>query len=266
MIDRPIRRRGRYWSFTTLVVILLVGQLGWLRPVRSFIGGIVSAPGTLFDRAGQRIVAAGHVFFSINDLARENQGLTTTNNELQAKLAALQSVQAENERLRQDLGFNQTRPDLTFRPAQIVGFSPISNYQSVRLDQGTAAGIHEGDAVVSAGFLIGRVVSADSGSAQVSLVTNRDAAVPVVLSSSQTVGLLRGGIRGLIVDTIPTDTKVAVGEQVVTSALEGLYPAGLAVGTVNEIISRKEEVFITLRVSSPINIGNLTTVFVVTKK
>jgi rod shape-determining protein MreC len=68
------------------------------------------------------------------------------------------------------------------------------------------------------------------------------------------------------VDTIPTDTKVAVGEQVVTSPLEGLYPAGLAVGTVNEIISRKEEVFITLRVSSPVNIGNLTTVFVVTKK
>lgn len=256
-----MKKNRRRW-IVGLVLVLLIGQLPVFRPARSVLGQLVVRPGRFFDQLGSRVVGAGQILFSINDLAKENSRISEENSQLQAKVAGLQAVQAENERLRQDLGFNQTRPDLQLQPSRIISFSPLNSYQSFMIDKGTDSGVKEGQAVVASGFLIGKIKSATFGSAEVALITNRDVAVPVILSSSQTVGILRGSIRGLLVETIPINTNVSPGELVVTSALEGLFPAGLAVGKVEEITSRKEEIFISLRVSSPVNIGNLSTVFV----
>lgn len=244
-------------------MILLIAQLPFARPIRDWLRLNVGRPIRAVDGLTYRLKTAFTIIFSINDLAKENAVLTLENNRLQAQVADLQAARSENARLKNDLNFQQSRPEFKLLPANIINFSPTSLYQAVTIDQGSEAELISEQVVVSSGFLIGKVKSVSVKSAEVWLLTNRNLLIPVNLPKSETVGIMRGGIRGLVVENIPLDTKIEIGETVVTSSLEGLYPAGIAVGKVEEVVSAKEEIFLTLRISSPVNFGNLTNVFVI---
>lgn len=255
---------GRRSTLIVLVVLILaVSQFQFFGPVRDALRIAVSTPGTLVAGIGQRVKGAFSVLFTVSDLTREN---TTLREQLlikDAEIARLLFARGENEQLKKDLQFQQGRSDLQLTPAAVINYSPTNIYQTLTINRGTRDGLVSGQAVVSGGFLVGKIDKVSTGTAEVLLLNNRNLLTPVMLTDSQTVGLLKGSIRGLVVENIPLDTQVDQGTSVVTSALEGLYPAGIAIGVVEEIISAKEEIFLTLRVSSPINPSNLTTVLVV---
>lgn len=253
----------RLIALTTVAVLLIASQFRFFSPVRDLTRRAIGTPARAFDTVADRIASSARVLFAINDLARDNAKLRLENSALEAELAKLHSVASENETLRQDLNFKKGRSDLLLIPAEVLTFSPTGLYQAFSINRGRRDGVKENQAVVSNGFLIGKIHEVAETTAEVWLITNRNLLTPVVLTGSQTVGLLSGGIRGLVVENIPLDTKVSSGESVVTSSLEGIYPAGIAVGRVEEVISSKEEIFLTLRLSTPSKFGDLTVVFVV---
>jgi len=262
--------RYRRWNYrlitaVAVIILLILSQLSFFAPVRDLTRRTIGAPARLFDGLTTKLTTTARVIFAISDLSRENATLQVQNSQLEAQLAKLNSVQGENDTLRQDLNFKNSRNDLKLVPADVLTFSPTGLYQSFTINRGTSDGIQANQAVVSNGFLIGKIHSVTTNTAEVWLITNRNLITPVVLTGSQTVGLLSGGIRGLVVENIPLDTKVAVGESVVTSSLEGIYPSGIAVGKVEQVISAKEDIFLTLRISTPVKLGDLTVVFVVVK-
>lgn len=257
------------WNYRVIILIavvllLIASQFRFFSPIREVTRRVIGAPASLFDSLASRLSASARVLFAINDLSKENATLRLQNSTLEAEIAKLKSVQGENETLRQDLNFAHSRSDLKLTPAEVLTFSPSGTYQAFTINRGAKDGVQENQAVVSNGFLIGKIHRVSATTAEVWLVTNRNLLTPVILTGSQTVGLLSGGIRGLVVENIPLNTKVALGESVVTSSLEGIYPSGIAVGKVEEIISSKEEIFLTLRISTPTQFGSLTVVFVVT--
>ncbi|MEK7170916.1 MAG: rod shape-determining protein MreC [Patescibacteria group bacterium] len=256
------------WNYRLIILVAVVGliiasQFRAFTPVRDFSRVIITSPARLLDGFSFRLTSSIRVLFAISDLAGENAELKMRSSELEAELAKLKSVQSENETLRRDLNFKQSRSDLKLIPADVVSFSPSGQFQALTINQGSQDGIKVGQAVVSNGFLVGKVHRVANSTAEVWLVTNRNLITPVVLTGSQTIGLLSGGIRGLVVENIPLDIKVTVGEAVVTSSLESVYPAGIVVGKVENIISTKEDIFLTLRISTSVQFGNLTVVFVV---
>lgn len=257
------------WNYRVIilvvvVVLLVASQFRFFNPIRDWSRRVIASPAMLLDNLTLRISSSARVLFAVSDLAKENTALRLKNSQLEAELAKLNSVQGENDTLRQDLSFKKTRTDLKLTPAEVLSFSPTGQYQSLTINQGSRDGLKENQAVVSNGFLIGKIHQVATSSAEVWLITNRNLITPVVLTGSQTVGLLSGGVRGLVVENIPLDTKVSVGESVVTSSLEGIYPSGIAIGKVEEIISTPEDIFLTLRISTPADFGNLTVLFVVT--
>ncbi|MDO8649808.1 MAG: rod shape-determining protein MreC [Candidatus Berkelbacteria bacterium] len=257
------------WNYRVIILVVVVlllvaSQFRFFSPIRDLTRRAVGAPASMFDSLANRLSSSARILFAINDLSKENAALRLQNSTLEAELAKLKSVQGENETLRQDLNFKSSRNDLKLTPAEVLTFSPSGLYQAFTINRGSRDGIKENQAVVSNGFLIGKIHTVADSTSEVWLITNRNLLTPVVLTGSQTIGLLSGGIRGLVVENIPLDTKVTVGESVVTSSLEGIYPSGIAVGNVEEIISSKEEIFLTLRISTPTKFGDLTVVFVVT--
>lgn len=260
------RRQTRTVLIAVLVFFLIFIQLPFARPFRDGLRRFVGVPSKAWLAFDNRLRLAGSVLFTINDLAKENSNLQQQQTSLQAQIAQLQAVKGENEQLRKDLNFSQANRQFTLLPAEVIGFSPTGLQQSFTINRGSRDGLKENQAVVSSGFLVGKVKNVSTATAEVWLLTNRDLLTPVTLAGSQVVGILHGSIRGLVLENIPLDTKVTPGELTVTSALEGLYPAGIAVGTVEEIISAKEEIFLTLRISSPISLSSLTTVFVITNQ
>ena len=257
------------WNYRVIILVVVVlllvaSQFRFFSPIRDLTRRAVGAPASMFDSLANRLSSSARILFAINDLSKENAALRLQNSTLEAELAKLKSVQGENETLRQDLNFKSSRNDLKLTPAEVLTFSPSGLYRALTINRGSRDGIKENQAVVSNGFLIGKIHTVADSTSEVWLITNRNLLTPVVLTGSQTIGLLSGGIRGLVVENIPLDTKVTVGESVVTSSLEGIYPSGIAVGNVEEIISSKEEIFLTLRISTPTKFGDLTVVFVVT--
>lgn len=255
---------GRRSTLIFIAIILLVAaQFRFFQPVRDALRSTVSGPSRVVSNLGQRVHDSFSVLFTVNDLARENTMLREQLLAKDAEIAKLQFARGENDQLKKDLDFKVGRSDFTAVAATVVNYSPTSIYQTITINRGSADGVAVGQAAVSSGYLIGKVSKVSERTAEVWLLSNRNLVTPVMLTESQTVGLLKGSIRGLVVENIPLDTKVEKGSPVVTSALEGLYPAGIAIGVVEEVISAKEEIFLTLRVSSPINPNNLTSVLVV---
>lgn len=249
--------------FIVVVIVLIAGQFSFFAPVRDRLRINLGMPAAFFGTLGTRFHNAFNVLFAVSDLAKENTTLKERLIAQEAQIAQSQFAQGENEQLKKDLAFQQTRTDLKLQPAAVVNYSPTSLYQAITINRGTDDGVKTGQAVISSGFLVGKINATSNHTAEVWLLSNRNLLTPVMLTDSQTVGLLKGSIRGLVVENIPLDTKVAKGTPIVTSALEGLYPAGIALGQVEEVISAKEEIFLTLRISTPINPSNLTTVYVV---
>lgn len=245
------------------IVILAVAQFRFFQPIRDSLRGAVSGPSQIVGGIGQRIKLSFSILFTVNDLARENTELRELMLLKEAEIAKLEFARGENDQLKKDLEFKLGRSDFNSLAATVINYSPTSIYQTITINRGSSDGVAVGQAAVSSGFLIGKVNKVSERTAEIWLLSNRNLVTPVMLTESQTVGLLKGSIRGLVVENIPLDTKVEKGSPVVTSALEGLYPAGIAIGAVEEVISAKEEIFLTLRISSPVNPSNLTSVLVV---
>lgn len=256
-------RRRRLWLTAAIVVIAVIAQFAFFQPVRDIGRKLIAGPVALVSSTTGGLRNSLELLRSIKDLSRENAELKQRNNQLQSQIAELTNVKNENAILKKDLRFSQEHSELTLLPATIVNYSPTSSYQAVTIDKGSHDGIVENQAVVSSGFLIGKIRNVSQETSEVWLLSNRSLLTPVILTGSNVTGILKGGIRGLVIDNIPIDTEVKKGELVVTSSLEGLYPAGLAVGQIEEVISGEEEIFVNARISSPINIANLRTLFVV---
>lgn len=256
-------KRLRWWILVPLILLIILGQFSFTNPAKDKIRIWFSYPTRAITNASHYVENLWQIAHSINHLAQENSTLKAQNSELLAEVANLKSAKSENEQLREDLKFAASRPDFNLKAANVLGFSPTNLYQAFTIDMGEKDGIRLGQAVLSSGYLIGKVSKLSSETAEVWLLSNRSLVTPVQLPQTRTIGILRGGIRGLTVSDIPLDTKVSNGEPIVTSSLEGLYPAGIPIGTINRITSAKEDIFLTLLVSSPINVGSLSTVFVV---
>jgi rod shape-determining protein MreC len=259
---RAFRGRAIYWLIFFLLVIVIL-QLPFFSFFNDKIRSTLTSTRFIVDYPIQKAKNTVAMITSINDLSKENASLKEQLEQKEADIVNLEAVKSENEQLKKDLGFAQANSQFQLIPATVMSYAPSGLYQAIILDKGERDGIKMDQAVVSGGYLVGKVKKVSDHSSEVWLLSNRNLVIPVTLSNSQTVGILKGSIRGLIVENIPLDTKVDIGESIATSSLEGVVPNGIAVGKVEEIISSKEEIFITLRISSPINASNLTTVFII---
>jgi len=251
------------YPIIVLLLVLVIFGLSLIPAVRDKIRRAAALPAKAFDTPILRLKTAFGVLFAINDLAKENAELRDQLNQKQARVDQLQTVEGENIQLKNDLNFKQTHSQFNLVPANIIGFSPVNYSQSLTINRGSSDDLKLDQAVVAGGYLIGKIKKINPTTAEVWLLSNRNLLTPVMIPSSQTVGILKGSIKGLIVENIPLDTKLNLGDEIVTSSLEGLVPPGIAVGKIEEIISTKEDIFLTLRITTPINISNLSTAFII---
>jgi rod shape-determining protein MreC len=257
------RFRRQPVAIISIFLLVVIAQFSFFEPVRDLSRSVIAAPAIALDASFQKVRSFLSLISSITDLSRENAQLKEENINLRSQLSNLSALKNENELLKKDLGFSKTRTDLKLVPATIINYSPAGTFQAVTINIGAKDGVVVDQAVISNGYLVGKIKKVSQSTSEVWLLSNRNLLTPVLLTEAKTSGILRGGIRGLVVDTIPVDAAVKAGDLVVTSPMEGLYPAGIAVGTVEEIISSKEAIFVSVRVASPVNIRNIQTVFVV---
>jgi len=250
-----------------VIILVIIGFIIWPTGVFKPVKNIVYQALKPFSISSNVIFDRFTIFFEklilLGSLGQENQKLIQENLELQSQLAILKEVQHENEILKNEMGFLSRKGDLKLISANIIGRAISGYLKTIVIDRGAKDGVTIRSAVISQGFLVGTVTEIMENSSEVTLITDNNSLVPVVLQDSRGSGLLRGGLKGLTVENIPLNIPIKEGEQVVTSGLGGEIPPGILVGKVEGIVSKEGEIFQKVSVNSPIKIYFLEFVFVV---
>ena len=149
--------------------------------------------------------------------------------------------------------------------ARIIGGDSNQWYSSRIIDRGTDAGISRDSPVICPEGVVGRVVHISKRSAVVQLVTDADSGVGVLLENSRAQGVLRGeGKKEAAIDYIETNAKVLIGERVLTSGLDQIYPKGLLVGYVISV--GKRQIFQQIDLAISVDVQRLEEVLVLKKE
>ncbi len=159
-----------------------------------------------------------------------------------------------------------------YRPvaATVQAQSPNLWYRTVNIDKGTSAGVQVNDPVIDGEGLVGKVTLAASDGAQVSLITDSSVAVSAMINSTGAPGMVLpkvGDPNTLLMQYLPANTPVSVGEYVVTSGTissrgDSLFPRGIAIGQVSVV--GEEAPYKTVEVRPLANLHGLEAVQVLT--
>ncbi len=272
MLDRPrTRRRIRWWP----IVIVLLAAAVVLFNTRSIdaprdIAALVTLPiQRLLRQAGNELRSATGVVGDAAALRDRNSELEQLVAQLTVENLRLKEVEAENVRLRSLLQFRDVNPSFTYKGGQVVGrivaSEPTSIAQSILIDIGSNNGIEPGMPVVTERGLVGRVTDVYSNAARVLLIIDSSSNVNTMLQNTRLRGVLRGRAGQLpIMDYLPQDQSILVGDIVVTSGEGGNFPVGIPVGQVVEVEQNDVEMFQRAVVRTTVDFSTLETVLVVT--
>lgn len=175
----------------------------------------------------------------ISRLQRANVALS-----LQSQMEA--QLRLENNRLRGLLRLQQSLPPKSVA-AQISAQASDPFSRTVVIDRGSLQGVELGSPVIDETGLLGQVTRDYPWSAEVTLITDRDAVVPVQNQRTGERGVVYGepglGQGGMELRWMPAAADVRVGDVLVTSGVDGIYPAGLRVARVTAVTRQRDTAF-----------------------
>jgi rod shape-determining protein MreC len=228
-------------SLAFLVADVRFNYLASLRQVAAVIlyplQRIAAAPAGIVQRIGDFFVTHG-------SLRTDNERLTRENFEQAVLLQQLKALEAENVQLRNLLAARERQPvKLSVAEVLYAARDPFS--RKVIIDRGSQNGVRPGQPVVDDRGVVGQVTRVYPWLSEVTLVTDKGQFVPV-----QNV---RNGLRAVIGGTgsdgtlelrfVPLQADYQNGDELVTSGIDGVYPAGLPVARVTQVERSVEQIF-----------------------
>lgn len=169
-------------------------------------------------------------------LIDENTVLRRKQLQLEAALARMAALQAENRRIRELLDSTARIEDQVLI-AEIIAANQDPYRQQITLDKGSRHGVYRGQAVVDAHGILGQVVRVHEGRSTALMLTDPDHGIPVEVNRTglQAIALGQGSNRGLRLPFLPGNADIKLGDLVVSSSLGGRFPVGYPVGRISEI-------------------------------
>jgi rod shape-determining protein MreC len=263
----PRPRRGGVLLASVLVLCVLA--LSAQAPARGQRGSvlqswILTAAGPLASAFGaiSRTVSGTSASFTAGRTAREDN--ERLRREVQRKDEELFRLRAEVRQFRGELGLHASAP---FLPA-VVGSAPVlllerrAGLQSALIGIGSSSGVVGGSPLAVPEGLIGRVVTAGRTLSRVQLLLDVSAAAGARVVRTGDLGIVRGdGRGGMILNHIPTTSRIRPGDVVESAGIDGIYPRGIPIGRVQSV-SRGGTLFLDIRVVPAASFSRLTDVLV----
>jgi rod shape-determining protein MreC len=238
-------------------LLIFMNSKGYLNSPFAYVQKVTTPVGLFFSNASGETSGFFTGIFKLTSLQRDNAALKDKANSLQAQVAQLSEDKKENNRLKALLKFTTTH-GFTYVPSSVVAYDPSNIRGNITIDKGSRDGLKPGMAVISDGFLIGRVSKVDPDTSHVQLVTDPNSAIPVALQNADTSGIAHGQIGyGLSMEKIPQGEPLAVGDIVVSSGLGGDIPKGLIIGKVEKIQKQDNSLFVTADIRTSADLSNL---------
>lgn len=176
--------------------------------------------------------------FNPSELEEENARLKEQLNQQALKLVFYEDTVRENARLTELLNFYEVNPKLKFLTASVIGKGSNPFLDTLTLNVGTRHGVAAKMAVISAEGVIGRVSEIGPTWCRVRTLANDDMRISVMVQRTRDEGMYGGlftlpdGTIGAKLYYLPDGADIRVGDVIVTSGLDEVFPKGLMIGTV----------------------------------
>lgn len=206
-------------------------------------------------------------FADMDTLKAENEELKKKNSELEQSLRELEIIKAENDTLKEYVNLKDKYTDYTTVPADVIN-RDISNYSStIVINVGSDDGIKEEMTVIADSGLVGHVISVTNNTAKVQTIVDTASAVTSTISTTEDTIVVQGTLEDkstLRANFIPTDAVVLQGDTVETSGIGGIYPKGIHIGTITEVVNTSNITDRYAIVETAVDFNKLNTVLVIT--
>lgn len=272
----------RYKNIMVLSVVLLAQFLGLavqvrttaargsdgkgVRLLRYWVVAMMSPPEKVVSHTGSGVRGFWGDYIDLRRTREENQALRAQLDQLRLEQAALLQDAKQGQRLQALLGFREKYIYQTV-PAQVIGTAGSDQSRILTIDKGSKDGLKRDQPVITPDGIVGKVVEVFPHTSQVLEISDQTSGAGVLLEQTRLRGVLRGNAYGQpqIIDVLPDD-RIKPGEKVITSGGDQIFPRGLAVGTVQKIVSDPErEPYIGIVVKPAANLQHLEEVLVVTE-
>ena len=267
---------GRYRNVTILVAVIFLQVVGLAvqvkratenestRLIRVWAVGIV----TPLERGVVRLETSAsnvwHNYFYLRGVRQQNRELQHELEQLQLEQVRLRQDAEQAHRLQALLGFKEQFIDKTLA-AQVIATSGSEQSRTVYLDKGSEDGVVQDMAVISEDGIVGKVSQVFRHTSQVLLINDQASGVGTMLEQSRLQAVLKGRPNGeVVLDKIMSDEEVKLGDRVLTSGGDQIFPKGLPVGDVAKVTRGAEFLQVTVKPASALN--HLEEVLIIIKK
>ena len=182
---------------------------------------------------------------------------------LEEEVTRLAEVEVANQRLVRLLEFRETT-GVTLVAARVIGWDASARDQTITLDKGERHGIGLGAAVLVPEGVVGKVFRVSPRTSRVLLVADRHSGVDAIVQRSRVRGIVQGREDGCELKYVKRGADVELGDRVVTSGLDGIFPKGISIGEVTRVRRRERGLFQLITVEPGVDFGRLEEVLVAT--
>jgi len=228
--------RFAFFAILSLVLLVIDAHRNYLDILRQTVAVAITPLQRLALTPAELSGQIGDFFVTQARLRNENTRLRQTQLLHAVQLQRIQAMQTENTQLRKLLALRQ-REGETPIPAEILyaGRDPFS--RKIIVDKGSVHHVQAGQAVIDDIGVVGQVTRVSPFNSEVTLITDKDQAVPVEIVRNGQRALTFGHGQDGVLDLpfMPVNTDIQTGDVLVTSGIDGTYPAGLPVAVVAKI-------------------------------
>ncbi len=234
-----IRQRAGYRFLAVMVghVILISSQVNAASGVPVLKAVTFGAFAEVQRAASSLVGGVRHLWGGYVDL----RSVRRDNEQLRSELAAAQ-IQLQEQRARADRSRRleellalRDRLSLQTAAAEVIASSASPDFQTFTIDKGTGDGFDRDMAVLAPAGVVGRIVVPSPRASRVQMLIDKNAAAGGTIERSRAQALVVGNGAGLALENVPETADVVVGDVVVTSGIEGIFPKGFVIGRVESV-------------------------------
>jgi rod shape-determining protein MreC len=220
----------------SLILMVSDYQFKTMGAARSIASYLLTPFETIMLAPRDMLLASYDYLTTKGSLEQENEALTKRVAELTLLANQSELFMSENAQLRKLIGIQeQSRFKILISQILYTPNNPLS--QRVVIDRGANSNITPGQAVSDHQGIVGQVVRVMENKSEVALLDDRDMIIPIQIARNSLRGALHGNGRGrpLELRHMAAVSDIQVGDVLMTSGIDGVYPPGFAVATVDKI-------------------------------